>query len=357
MLTEAEARMIAENVWGSGGTHFFPTNRNGAFEYLCSAHGGFVIDAEALTASERQALAPFTSPARRNGRDVYLFEEDCGWCLVYLKTDVRTTNRTRGIAALNAAQKTFDLFFSEDARDKDQRRNAARRDHPEDVIRSALLASDQNGETVKGLTTVFTYDGRRHFVGGYQTCHDADGEPRLSKCLLFQSDPFDPSASIYDRAPETVLEAWRAVQNLAAASSVPRAAVQDIGVADAVPRPADFGVNLVSFLQAFNELGDDQRQRVQNELNDVVHSVFEGRVSAFLNQKESLRNEQWLAATGQRVSGTTMWIQAYANGSAAAVDINSRGPSHQAAWALGQGVTFACLMQTLDEPAAAAPAP
>lgn len=110
-LTHARARNIAENEWGRGGTHSYRTNRAGAFYFSCSGHGGFVIDAAALTPHERQlmdtqltmvkgtAFADRTGRIRKVAHDMmrrtvryqahwdhlpigfYLAEEDCDWSI------------------------------------------------------------------------------------------------------------------------------------------------------------------------------------------------------------------------------------------------------------------------------------
>jgi len=56
LLTREQATGLAESLWGTGGTASDRTNRDGAFCFSCSAHGGFVIDDRALTGRERDLL-------------------------------------------------------------------------------------------------------------------------------------------------------------------------------------------------------------------------------------------------------------------------------------------------------------
>lgn len=124
------ARHIAELEWGSGGTTAYRTNRPGAYYYSCSAHGGYVVDSRALDPVERAVINRYVQPRNLNlyvqqaeagddlivhvdytdfdcrGRHtfryksnghqtrwetlpVYIFEEDCDWCVLEKFTDIR----------------------------------------------------------------------------------------------------------------------------------------------------------------------------------------------------------------------------------------------------------------------------
>ena len=332
MLAEKDARKIAEEAWGSGGTTLYSTDRDGAYEYACSAHGGYVIAAEALTAAEREALAPFTLPERRNGTDVYLFEEDCAWCLVALKTDIRPADPRRAGVFGKGADKTFAMYFSDEARAKEARVAALRRDQPGDVVKSALMSDGPDGKSVPGLTTVFTYDGTRHFVGDYKSCRDADGEPRLSKCRVLHSDR---EASIYGRAPADVVETWRILQK---ADAVLQTVAPSLD-ADDEPRGAKaiaLAINIIDFAQAYAGLPADRQQSVRRDLDDLVLDGCEADAASALNQKVDTSADHA--------------DQVYDAAGARAAQINNLGAPHQAAWLLARGVEIETLMKLLQEP-------
>ncbi len=124
------ARSIAEMMWGRGGTNAEKTNKNGAYYYSCSGHGGFIIDSRILSENEKKAINYFINPdyfnlliQKRNGIDyvigadlsyfsnsnhqkksynfnpsygfpewiqfpIYLFEEDCAWSILTSLTDI-----------------------------------------------------------------------------------------------------------------------------------------------------------------------------------------------------------------------------------------------------------------------------
>ena len=139
MISHSQARTIAEQRWGTGGTHSYRTNRVGAFYFSCSGHGGFVIDARAFTPEERAKidayLTPdigyeavgiasgvvygFASPFRRRSRSVtvreaahwvetpvYLAEEDADWSVPVLMAGIMATGMTP-----EAAQACFDRWI------------------------------------------------------------------------------------------------------------------------------------------------------------------------------------------------------------------------------------------------------
>ncbi len=121
MITQAQARSMAEMEWGRGGTSSSRTNRKGAYYFSCSGHGGFVIDARCLTAEEREKMGKYLTPeiahevVRSDGtvrrfrgpqgrqtlkyspgletiREVEIFfaEEDCNWAIPVVLADIKT---------------------------------------------------------------------------------------------------------------------------------------------------------------------------------------------------------------------------------------------------------------------------
>ncbi|TGR74839.1 hypothetical protein EN836_33120 [Mesorhizobium sp. M1C.F.Ca.ET.193.01.1.1] len=135
MLTHSQARSIAEAVWGTGGTHSTRTNRNGAFYFSCSSHGGFVIDARCLAHDEYARIRRYVDPEQaedygkavnhpyrrrsfkvthaqlcnREDFEFFLLEEDCDWCLAPLMADIRTLD---GRMTNEDAQRTFDQWIA-----------------------------------------------------------------------------------------------------------------------------------------------------------------------------------------------------------------------------------------------------
>lgn len=122
LLRHSEARRIAEAMWGSGGTSAYRTNRRGAYYFSCAGHGGYIVDAAALGALEKQAIAPYygspepwTRYVWANGKrsafehpnrqkrgsyridstsytvtgTYYVFEEDCDWAILEKLTPIR----------------------------------------------------------------------------------------------------------------------------------------------------------------------------------------------------------------------------------------------------------------------------
>jgi len=125
------ARLIAEKMWGTGGTRAYKTNRKGAYYYSCAGHGGYIVKSEALSETEKEnvkkywgggyvlylltdqdtrevygvdyAHVPASNVKRSNkgfkvklGAHVkwekyifYVFEEDCDWSILEKFTDVR----------------------------------------------------------------------------------------------------------------------------------------------------------------------------------------------------------------------------------------------------------------------------
>jgi hypothetical protein len=103
------------------------TNRRGVFYFSCSGHGGFVIDADALSAAEQKALdqylphetadiffdktsgkirrclSPYREKKRtisyrmswgRADKKIYLAEEDCNWAIPVLFCGITTEGMT-----------------------------------------------------------------------------------------------------------------------------------------------------------------------------------------------------------------------------------------------------------------------
>ncbi|MER8983945.1 hypothetical protein [Mesorhizobium sp. M0843] len=138
MLTHSQARSIAEALWGTGGTNSSRTNRAGAFYFSCSGHGGFVIDARALTHEEylkfrlhkdpeqaqdygkaimheyrrRSFKVTPTQLANMQDFEFFVLEEDCDWCIAPLMAGIRTLD---GYMTDEAAQNTFDRWIKKDA--------------------------------------------------------------------------------------------------------------------------------------------------------------------------------------------------------------------------------------------------
>lgn len=136
MLNHSQARIIAEAMWGRGGTSSEPTNRTGAFYFSCSGHGGFVIDTRALTDEELVAISEHVDPeeasiyswrrrqilihpyrtrsvivpliAEREDFKFILLEEDCAWGLAYICTGIRHRNKP---AAAEHVQATFERYY------------------------------------------------------------------------------------------------------------------------------------------------------------------------------------------------------------------------------------------------------
>lgn len=122
MVSHTAARTLAEQRWGTGGTSYDRCNRRGAFYFSCSAHGGYVVDANALTAEERAKIEQYRTPEtvqilvqagevlavvgpdRRTSKrvlinpakgdavwqdhPVFYFEEDCDWAILESYTDI-----------------------------------------------------------------------------------------------------------------------------------------------------------------------------------------------------------------------------------------------------------------------------
>jgi hypothetical protein len=199
-LSNPHARGIAEAMWGRGGTSSVRTNRRGAYYFSCSAHGGFVIDANAFTESERAAIDQYAKPEpatvylfrgavetymhpyRQRGNQVssaatkiqthfYLFEEDCAWCLPVKFAGITTTQHT-------TAQAEISFWHWYDPANP----QVAHRKH----IQTATAAQDPDlivsASAVGNSVRVWCADGKSWMVDAYDQCRDQWGQPWLSKC-------------------------------------------------------------------------------------------------------------------------------------------------------------------------------
>jgi len=210
-LNAKDCRTIAEAYWGTGGTTPYRTNRNGVYYYSCSGHGGFVLDANALTDDERAAIAPFINPYKytayvwtvwgQNGvpsekyrvmfperkrrfrvplehykyeGHFYIFEEDCDWALLYKLTTIRRLGDHPD--AEEAAEKTFYNWHdpaNPRVAERNRRWKMREEGHP-DYIVSASLMDDRT------MTRVLTADGIEHTV---MTDSYDPQNPFLSACI------------------------------------------------------------------------------------------------------------------------------------------------------------------------------
>lgn len=212
-LTSALARATAEARWGRGGTAAYKTNRKGAYYFSCAGHGGFVISAKALTASEYEAISKYVTPEvmtvyidnetdavllayhpfrqnagklrglgskgyRAEKEELFLLEEDCAWALAVVLAGIMTPDMTK-----EAAEKTFYNWYDE--------RNPA-------VVareRVAKLRASKDGDLIvaasgigEGLVKVWTADEKTHVVKGYDKARDEFGTPWLSRCVVVEME-------------------------------------------------------------------------------------------------------------------------------------------------------------------------
>jgi len=156
-LTSSIARNLAENMWGRGGTSTHRTNRKGVFYFSCSGHGGYVVDANALTEAERAKIEQYAKPdhlslavqSRKDGKfviavrdprvhqksvsfyadegptkfeqyPIFFFEEDCAWALLEVMTDIRCPDHENWAIGRHGPgytdqerQRTFKQWFPE----------------------------------------------------------------------------------------------------------------------------------------------------------------------------------------------------------------------------------------------------
>ena len=208
LLTSTEARQIAENLWGRGGTSSTRTNTKGAFWFSCSGHGGFVIDTRVIKPEQLENLLKYAStakvtrysttygkvlglmtPYRSKGIrvpvdykaevfDIVVLEEDCDWSLAYMFTTVRMKVEKTGeeVVAAEAAH-TFWQWFDEKNPKVIARKAAdkARADGHPGLIISAARTDDSR-------VKVWTADGEQHIVTGYDKARDEAGNPWLYLC-------------------------------------------------------------------------------------------------------------------------------------------------------------------------------
>lgn len=199
-LSSAHARGIAEAIWGRGGTNSIRTNRRGAYYFSCAAHGGFVIDANAFTESERTAIDQYASPeqatvylfageveaymhpyrqrsarvnpyATKIATSFYLFEEDCAWCLPVKFAGITTSQHTVAQAETSFWY-WYDLANPEVAHRKQIAAATAARDP------NLIVSASAVGNSVR----VWCADGKSWMVDGYDRCRDKWGTPWLNKC-------------------------------------------------------------------------------------------------------------------------------------------------------------------------------
>lgn len=188
MLNHVTARLIAQRNWGSDPTSYH-TNRRGAFYFSCAGHGGFVIDSRTLSAEEIAQLTQYVrgydaTEATYHGKPVfmhpwrkrvlkynadrglahfkiYLFEEDCNWCLPVKFAGILAN----GITPMHAEQAFWDWFDPRNPKVQErQRRDQARENKDPDLIVSACRAD-------YGQTLVTCADGRQHFLDSYDANH------------------------------------------------------------------------------------------------------------------------------------------------------------------------------------------
>ena len=208
MLSHVQARQIAETLWGRGGTSSATTNRNGAFYFSCSGHGGFVIDAAALTSEEYVALSKYVEPEKAKrytfGRkskilwsgsrrairvpvgtppsffEFFVLEEDCAWALAYVLTGVRHKSVTA--AQEQCARETFWNWYDESNPVVQHRMmvDKKREERDADLIVSALNISNTTN------TKVWTADGKEYIVSDYCNARDEFGTPWLSRCNVIE---------------------------------------------------------------------------------------------------------------------------------------------------------------------------
>lgn len=136
VLNSSRARSFAETKWGRGGTRSYRTNRAGAYYFSCAGHGGYIVDAFALSQEERDKINeyvkpedvlaivkpngdvfyvsnPYTARTRRisysrlytlGEHQIYYFEEDCDWAVLEALTHVRCV----GSPSKEEAQRVFE---------------------------------------------------------------------------------------------------------------------------------------------------------------------------------------------------------------------------------------------------------
>lgn len=142
-------RNLAEALWGRGGTKAHKTNRKGAYYYSCSGHGGYLVNAQALTPSEIESLNKFIKPielpvlvgpdsliygvdyasqskygtgkrrflcpqgSKWESVQVYVFEEDCDWAVLETLTDIRIVRNHISSESLSEARASAFKFITE----------------------------------------------------------------------------------------------------------------------------------------------------------------------------------------------------------------------------------------------------
>ena len=148
MLTSSRARSFAETIWGRGGTNAYRTNRHGVFYFACSGHGGYVVDADALTKEEYANIVKYSTPEKClvttiNGshsknvdfwqnpnsfrsqrykianrifwtKEVFFFEEDCAWSILEKFTDIRAKGYADPVSHETVMEAIFQRWFAKE---------------------------------------------------------------------------------------------------------------------------------------------------------------------------------------------------------------------------------------------------
>ena len=149
LINHSIARSMAESLWGTGGTRAYRTNRRGAYYFTCSGHGGWIVDADALTEAEKRAIQPYSDPyygtmhifkgwdgkerrklawqgqrgafkapyhAEKQAKTIHVFEEDCAWSILHLLTGLRLCDASLSEEEqLKQAEKLFEHFYKKSA--------------------------------------------------------------------------------------------------------------------------------------------------------------------------------------------------------------------------------------------------
>ena len=149
LINHSIARSVAESLWGTGGTRAVKTNRKGTYYFSCSGHGGWVVDADALTPEEKKAIQPYSEPyygtmhvfkgwdgktkkklswqgqrgafkttyhADKVAKTIHVFEEDCAWAILHLLTGLRLRDeRVSEEELTKQAEKIFRHFYKKSA--------------------------------------------------------------------------------------------------------------------------------------------------------------------------------------------------------------------------------------------------
>lgn len=116
------ARKIAEDLWEKGGTCLYETNRNGAYWFSCSSHGGYIVDENCLSLEERNRINEigiFSEDYNfvKNGEGIigtfkaWVFEEDCAWSVLETLTDIRRIVDLENNKVDEARKEVFETYY------------------------------------------------------------------------------------------------------------------------------------------------------------------------------------------------------------------------------------------------------